>query len=82
MSGHESIDLKDRPALRDRFDILRELGVRIDIVHLRGLQRRDDGSSGQATATAARKERPQNSPTSWDRSTHTFPISDSCTITA
>lgn len=57
MPGRESFDLRDRPALRDPLESLREPGVRIDIVHLRGLQKRGDGRPGPAAAMAARKER-------------------------
>lgn len=57
MPWHESIDPRDRPALRDPFESLREPGVRIDIVHLRGLQKLGNGRPGPAATMAARKER-------------------------
>jgi hypothetical protein len=38
--GHEGIDLGDRPAPRDPFESLSEPGMRIDFIHLRGLQSR------------------------------------------
>ena len=55
--GHESIDLRDRLALRDPFESLREPGMRIDVIHFRGLQQCGDGRPGPAAAMAAREER-------------------------
>jgi hypothetical protein len=51
----ESNDLRDRPSLC-------EPGVRIDVIHLRGLQQCGDGCPNPATAVAAGEDK---APTEW-----------------
>ena len=57
MPGHARIGLRDRPTPRDPFESLGEPDVRIDVIHLRGLQKRGDDRPGPTAATAAREER-------------------------
>ena len=50
------IDLRDRPTLRDPLESLCEPGVRINVIHLYGLQQRGDVRPGPVAAMAAREE--------------------------